>query len=71
MDVNDDEFCLDKRGALAPFASKLAPTAMGVNDDELCLDKCGALTPFASKLAPTVSGVSVVCRVNGNPGCAR
>jgi hypothetical protein len=26
MDVNDDEGCLDERGALASFASKLAPT---------------------------------------------
>jgi hypothetical protein len=25
MDVNDDKGCLDKRGALASFASKLAP----------------------------------------------
>ncbi|VVO81207.1 hypothetical protein PS850_01852 [Pseudomonas fluorescens] len=26
MDVNDDEGCLDERGALTFFASKLAPT---------------------------------------------
>ena len=26
MDVNDDEGCLDERGALGFFASKLAPT---------------------------------------------
>ncbi len=26
MDVNDDEYWLDERGALTSFASKLAPT---------------------------------------------
>ncbi len=28
MDVNDDVGCLNERGALASFASKLAPTVM-------------------------------------------
>jgi hypothetical protein len=30
MDVNDDEGCLNERGALQFFASKLAPTEEGL-----------------------------------------
>ncbi|EJM85368.1 hypothetical protein PMI32_01396 [Pseudomonas sp. GM60] len=30
MDVNDDEGCPDKRGALKFFASKLAPTGNAI-----------------------------------------
>jgi hypothetical protein len=29
MDVNDNEGCLDERGALASIASRLAPTKSG------------------------------------------
>jgi hypothetical protein len=59
MGVNDDAGRLDARGALAFFASMLAPTgsaivlAMGVNDDAGCLHARGALAFFASVLAPT------------------
>jgi len=71
MDVNDSACCLNARGALRFFASKLAPTkvllcanpvgasllAMDVNDDVCCLNARGDLRFFASKLAPTGCGV--------------
>jgi hypothetical protein len=36
MDVNDDEGCLDERGALTSFASELAPTGDQVDTPHPC-----------------------------------
>jgi hypothetical protein len=51
MVVNDDAYCLNARGALRLFASRLA---MDVNHNACIQNARSGLRFFASRLAPTV-----------------
>ncbi len=58
MDVNDDEGCLNERGAFTSFASKLAPTGAGVDTPLPCAIDPPLTRPFAMEHQPLTHPVS-------------